>query len=123
MWLLFHWVYSMLFIYLLLAVLDLRYCMGFSLVAGRGLLTVVATLLQSTGSRAPRLQGVVVLGLSNGSSRPLERRLRDCGADAQFLRSTCDLPGSGIQPVSPALAGRFFTTEPTRETLKYILNT
>ena len=55
----------MLFIYLLLAVLDLRYPMGFSLVAesrgyslvaGRGLLTVVATLLQSTGSRAPRLQ-------------------------------------------------------------------
>ena len=23
-----------------------------------------------------------------------------------------DLPGSGIEPVSPALAGRFFTTEP-----------
>ena len=23
-----------------------------------------------------------------------------------------DLPGSGIKPVSPALAGRFFTTEP-----------
>ena len=86
MWLLFHWVYSVLFIYLLLAALDLRYCMGFSLVAGRGLLTVVATLLQSTGSRAPRLQGVVALGLSNGSSHPLERRLRDCGADAQFPR-------------------------------------
>jgi len=23
-----------------------------------------------------------------------------------------DLPGSGIEPMSPALAGRFFTTEP-----------
>ena len=55
----------MLFIYLLLAVLDLHYCMGislvaesrsYSLVAGRGLLTVVATLLQTTGSRVHRLQ-------------------------------------------------------------------
>ena len=44
------WIYSMLFTYLLLAVLDLHYCMGISLVAGRGLLAVVATLLQSTGS-------------------------------------------------------------------------
>ena len=26
-----------------------------------------------------------------------------------------DLPGSGIEPVSPALAGGFFTTEPTEE--------
>ena len=25
----------------------------------------------------------------------------------------CDLPGSGIRPPSPALAGGFFTTEPS----------
>ena len=29
-----------------------------------------------------------------------------------MLRSMCDLPGSGIEPVSSALAGGFFTTEP-----------
>ena len=29
-----------------------------------------------------------------------------------MLCSMCDLPGPGIEPVSPALAGRFFTTEP-----------
>ena len=27
-------------------------------------------------------------------------------------RTMWDLPGSAIEPVSPALAGRFFTTEP-----------
>ena len=29
-----------------------------------------------------------------------------------------DLPDSGIEPASPALAGRFFTTEPPRETAR-----
>ena len=29
-----------------------------------------------------------------------------------MLRGTWDLPGSEIKPVSPALAGGFFTTEP-----------
>ena len=28
------------------------------------------------------------------------------------LQGTWDLPGPGIKPVSPALTGRFFTTEP-----------
>ena len=29
-----------------------------------------------------------------------------------MLRGMWDLPGSGIEPIAPALAGRFFTTEP-----------
>jgi len=29
-----------------------------------------------------------------------------------LLHGTWDLPGPGTKPVSPALAGRFFTTEP-----------
>ena len=35
-----------------------------------------------------------------------------CGAWVQLLRGMWDLPRSGIEPVSPAMAGRFFTTEP-----------
>ena len=35
-----------------------------------------------------------------------------CSAGAQLLCSTWYLPGPGIEPMSPALAGRFFTTEP-----------
>ena len=39
-------------------------------------------------------------------------RLNSCGAQALLLRGMWDLPGSVIEPASPALAGRFFTTEP-----------
>ena len=39
-------------------------------------------------------------------------RLSSCGAWAQLLRGMWDLPGPGLEPVSPALAGRFLTTVP-----------
>ena len=35
-----------------------------------------------------------------------------CGTRAQLLCDTQDLPSSGIEPVSPALASRLFSTEP-----------
>ena len=38
------------------------------------------------------------------------RRLSSCGSRAQLLRGTWDLPRPGLEPVSPALAGRFLTT-------------
>ena len=38
--------------------------------------------------------------------------LQSTGSIVQVLLSTWGLPGSGIECVSPALAGRFFTTEP-----------
>ena len=40
------------------------------------------------------------------------RRLSSCGSRAQLLRSMWDLPRPGLEPVSPALAGRFSTTAP-----------
>ena len=43
-------------------------------------------------------------------SRALQCRLSSCGARAQLLRSMWDLPGPGIEPVSPVLAGGFLTT-------------
>ena len=42
----------------------------------------------------------------------LEHRLGSCGTWAQLLQGIWDLPELGIEPVSPALAGEFFTTEP-----------
>ena len=39
-------------------------------------------------------------------------RLSNCGSRAQLLRGTWDLPRPGLEPVSPALAGRFSTTAP-----------
>ena len=40
------------------------------------------------------------------------RRLSSCGSRAQLLRGMWDLPRPGLEPVSPALAGRFSTTTP-----------
>ena len=53
---------------------------------------------------------VVARGLSSCGSRAIERRLSSCGA--QVLRGMWYLPGPGLEPVSPALAGRFLTTAP-----------
>ena len=50
--------------------------------------------------------------LSSCGSWALERRLSSCGARASLLRGMWDLPGPGLKPVSPALAGGFLTTAP-----------
>ena len=71
-------------------------CAGFSL---QWLL-----LLQSPGSRHE--------GFSSCGTQALERRPSSCGARAQQLRSMWDLPGPGLEHVSPALAGGFLTTAP-----------
>ena len=94
----FYFIY--LFIYFL-AVLGLRFCTrAFSscgewrplFIAVRGPLTVAASLVAGH-----RLQ---------------THRLSSCGSQAQLLRGMWDLPKPGLEPVSPALAGRFSTTAP-----------
>ena len=40
------------------------------------------------------------------------RRLSNCGSWAQLLHGMWDPPRPGLEPVSPALAGRFSTTAP-----------
>ena len=40
------------------------------------------------------------------------RRLSSCGSRAQLLRGMWDPPRPGLEPVSPAPAGRFSTTAP-----------
>ena len=40
------------------------------------------------------------------------RKLSSCGSRAQLLRGMWDPPRPGLEPVSPALAGRFSTTAP-----------
>ena len=55
---------------------------------------------------------VVVPGLSRCSSWALEHRLSSCAARAWLLCVMWDFPGPGIEPVSLALEGRVFTTEP-----------
>ena len=87
---------QLLFIYWFLAVLALGCCAGFSPAAGSGACAVVVCRL---------LIEVACLVADSGlwSTGPVV---------AQLLCSLWNLPGSGIELVSPALAGRFFTTEP-----------
>ena len=106
--------------------LGLRCCVGFSLVVVSG-----ATLCRSAWTshcggfsccraRALGLSGFssCVSGLRSCGSQALEHRLNSCGARAQLLCGTWDLPGSGIKPVSPALTSRVFTTEPPGPVVK-----
>ena len=74
------------------------HCSGFSCFRARALGTQASV--------------VAAYGLSSCGSRALERRLSSCGAQAQLLHSMWDLPRPGLEPVSPALAGRFLTTLP-----------
>ena len=88
---------------------------SYALVAVCGLLIMVAFLVEN------RLEGVKVSvvaarGLNSFNSWALEHRLNSCVAQASLLCSMWDLPGSGIEPLSPALAGEFFTTEPPEKT-------
>ena len=57
-----------------------------------------------------RASVVAAWGLSGYQA--LERRLNSCGAWALLLHGVWGLPRSGVEPKSPALAGRVFTTEP-----------
>ena len=49
------------------------------------------------------------MGFSSWGSWALECELSSCGAQAQ-LPCSWNLPGPGIEPMSPVLAGRFLTT-------------
>ena len=51
-------------------------------------------------------------GLNSRGSQALEHRLNSCGTQVQLLRDMWDLPRPGTEPMSPALVGRFFTTQP-----------
>ena len=108
--------------WLLTATIFLLQSTGFScrarasLVVEHGLL-----LLQSTGfscraqafkPSAFRFQQLWNVGSVVVAPGALRCRLRSCGPQTQLLHSMWDLPGSGIEPVSPALAGGFFTAEP-----------
>ena len=65
-------------------------------------------------ARALRTQASVVAARKLGScgTRALECRLSSFGSWALLLRGTWDLPGPGIEPVYPSLAGEFSTPAP-----------
>ena len=85
-------------------------------VSVQGLSLVVASGGHSS-SRCGGHSSSRCVGLS--LSRPLvaehrlqTHRLSNCGSRAELLRGMWDLPRPGLEPASPALAGRFSTTAP-----------
>ena len=75
----------------------------------RGLSLVVAR----RGHSSSQCAGPLTIAASLVVEHRLQtRRLRSCGSRAQLLRGMWDLPRPGLEPVSPALAGRFSTTAP-----------
>ena len=101
----FFWVFLFLnfylFIYLFLAVLGLHFC---------------ARAFSSCGKRGPLFIAVcrpLTIAASLVAEHRLQtHRLSNCGSRAQLLRGMWDPPRPVLEPVSPALAGRFSTTAP-----------
>ena len=81
--------------------LGLRFCArAFSSCGERGLLFIA-------------VRGPLTVVASPVAEHKLQtRKLSSCGSRAWLLRGTWDLPRPGLEPVSPALAGRFLTTAP-----------
>ena len=102
-----------LFIYLFMAVLGLRFCArAFSSCGRRGPLFIV-------------VHGPLTIAASLVAEHRLQtRRLSSCGSRAQLLRGMWDPPRPGLEPVSPALTGRFSTTAPPgKPSCKYLTHT
>ena len=76
---------------------------GLLFVVLHGLLISMVSLVADIGSRHP---GSVVVAHRLSCSKAMQ-----------------NLPGPGIEPVSPALADRFFTTEPPGKPPVYVLYT
>ena len=87
-----------------MAVLGLRFCVrAFSSCGERGLLFIAA-------------RGPLTIAASLVAEHRLQtRKLSSCGSRARLFRGMWVPPRPGLEPVSPALAGRFSTTVPPRK--------
>ena len=94
-----------------MAVLGLRFC---------------SRALSSCGKWGPlfiAVRGPLTIAASPVAEHRLQtRRLSNCGPRAQSLRGMRDPPRPGLEPVSPASAGRLSTTAPPGKPLPVFLN-
>ena len=86
-----------------------------------------ARAFSSCGKRGPLfivVRGPLIIAASLVAEHRLQTcRLGSCGARAQLLRGMWDLPRPGLEPVSPALAGRFLTPAPPgKPTISFLIN-
>ena len=75
-----------------------------------------ARAFSSCGKRGPLLiavRGPLTIAASPVAEHRLQtRRLSNCGTQAQLLHGMWDPPRPGLEPVTPAPAGRLSTTAP-----------
>ena len=94
-------LFKFIYLFLFMTVLGLRFC---------------ARTFSSCGKRGPLFIAVrrpLTIAASLVAEHRLQtRRLSNCGSRAQPPRGMWDLPRPGLEPVSPALAGRPSTTAP-----------
>ena len=69
-----------------------------------------------------RAQTPVCVGFSSFQSQAADHKLNSCDTLFLLLSGMWDLPRPGIKPVSPALAGEFFTTEPPGKLIESCLD-
>ena len=85
-----------------------------------------ARAFSSCGERGPlfiTVRGPLTVVASLVAEHKLQtHRLSSCGSQAQPLCIMWDLPRPGLEPVSPALAGRFSTTAPPGKPKHIVLN-
>ena len=92
-----------------MAVLDLRFC---------------ARAFSSCGEWGPlfiAVRGPLTITAPPAAEHRLQtRRLSNCGSRAHLLRGMWDPPRPGLEPASPAPAGRFSTTAPPGKPQVYL---
>ena len=93
------------------AVLSLHCCTGFSLVVSGGY-ALVAVCGGFSCCRRWALRHAQAQQLWLLDPRAQAQQQWHVGLARAWLRSMRDRPETEVEPVSPALAGRFFTTEP-----------
>ena len=108
--LIFNFYFLMLFLsaYILFMYVCMYVWLCWVFVSVRGLSLVVA----SGGHSSSRCAGLSLSQPLVAEHRLQTRRLSNCGSRAELLRGMWDLPRPGLEPVSPALAGRLSTTAP-----------
>ena len=87
-------------------------------------LSFCARAFSSCGKRGPlfiAVHGPLTIAASLVAEHRLQmHRLSNCGSRAHLLHGMWDLPGPGLEPVSPALAGRLSTTAPPGKPLPFV---
>ena len=110
------WVHLSLFFFLNTVPVVFFFLIIYLFILAALVLRFYARAFSSCGKRGPlfiAVRGPLTIAASLVAEHRLQTcRLSNCGSRAQLLRSMWDLPRPGLEPVSPALAGRLSTTAP-----------